>query len=157
MISFAEDTAIFYSGESWDFLKNAVEQDLKNVKKCFDSKLLTINYDKTYFLPITSLNSNLPSYKVLEIRERYKIIQISSAEKVKYLGIYIDNHLRWNIQIKSVVQKLKVLSYKFAQLKHILSIQHLKIVYKALVESIFKYGIIGWGGVGIKNLEPTIT
>ena len=153
MISFADDTAIYYSGDSWDSLKNTVEQDLKNVKKCFDSKLLTINYDKTYFLPITSLSSNLPPYKVLKIRERNKIIQISSAEKVKYLGIYVDNYLRWNVQIKSMVQKLRGLLYKFAQLKHILSIQHLKIVYKALIESILKDGIIDWGGLVVLNIQ----
>ena len=51
-----------------------------------------------------------------------------------------------------MVQKLRGLLYKFAQLKHILSIQHVKIVYKALVDSILRYGIIGWGGVGFKTL-----
>lgn len=153
MISFADDTAIFYSSKNWQTLKTTVEQDLKKVKTCFDSKLLTINYNKTYFLPVTSLSNNLPSYKVLDITDRNKTFQICSSEKVKYLGIYIDNHLRWNFQIQSMVQKLRGLLYKFKQLKQILNIQHLKVVYKALVESILRYGIIGWGGVGVTHIK----
>ncbi|KAJ8967703.1 hypothetical protein NQ317_004203 [Molorchus minor] len=101
--------------------------------------------------------NNLPPYQILQIGDLNKAIDITSAEKVKYLGIYIDRHLKWDFQIRSMVQKLRGLLYKFVQLKQILNISHLKIIYKALVESILSYGIIGWGGVGITYMRTLYT
>lgn len=154
MVSFADDTAIFYSADTWDYLKIKVENDLERIKTYFDSKLLTINYKKTHYLPFTSLSSNLPAYDTINIQGRSKNIIISSAEKAKYLGIYIDRHLKWHFQIRSVVQKLRGLIYKFRIISDIMEIKHIRVIYKALVESILRYGIIGWGGVGETHLKP---
>lgn len=52
------------------------------------------------------------------------------------------------------MNKLRGLIYKFKQLKEILKLDHLIALYKALVESIIRYGIIGWGGVGMTYLKP---
>lgn len=154
IISFADDTAIFYSSETWEMLKSIVEKDLKQIKNYFDSKILTINYNKTHYLPITSLAGNLPNYKSLQIRDGDKVLEIASAEKVKYLGIYIDQHLRWQFHIQALVQKLRGLIYKFRQLKQVLNIKELRTLYIALVESILRYGIIAWGGGGVTYLKP---
>lgn len=154
IVSFADDTAIHYSSENWASLKLIAEQDLKQIKTYFDSKILTINYEKTFFLPITSLSCNLPSYTELIIKTQSKDVLIRMAEKVKYLGIIIDSHLRWNYQVQSVVQKIRGMLYTFTQLKKVLHVEHLRAVYIALVESIIRYGIIGWGGVGNTFLHP---
>lgn len=52
--------------------------------------------------------------------------------------------------------KIRKLFYKFYQLRDILNIKLLKLVYNALVESILRYCIIIWGGSynnAIHNLE----
>lgn len=154
VVCFADDTAIFYRASSWLNLKNKVEKDMQKIKKYFDSKILTINYDKTYFLPISSYSNNLPNYQTIDIQDQNNTISIRSTKKVKYLGIYIDCHLRWNYQIQSIMQKLRGLAYKFKQIKPFMEIKHLKIIYTALVESILNYGIMGWGGVGQTYLKP---
>ncbi|KAJ8979460.1 hypothetical protein NQ317_006774 [Molorchus minor] len=46
---------------------------------------------------------------------------------IKYLGIYIDQHLRWDVHINKLVQKLRGIV--------------------PLFESHIRYGILGWGGV----------
>lgn len=154
IISFADDTVIFYEASSWEILKTIVERDLKQIKNAFDSLKLTINYNKTFYLPLTSYNCNLPNFNRLEIIQENKTIHINATEKVKYLGIYIDCHLRWQYQVQNVLQKARGLLHKFKQIKEILKTPHLIAIYKALVESILRYGIIGWGGVGVTYLTP---
>ena len=52
------------------------------------------------------------------------------------------------------MQTIRGLVYKFKQLKEILRLEHLITLYKAFVESIVSYGIIGWSGVGNTFLRP---
>lgn len=87
IISSADDTVIFYSAENWAQLKIKAEKDLAHIKEWFDHKLLTINYEKTYFLPFCSYKTSLPKYKVLNISDTEKI---ASSSKIKYLGIIIN-------------------------------------------------------------------
>lgn len=47
IVSFADDTAIYFKGNSWDEVRQTVEVDLKVIKDWFDENLLTINIDKT--------------------------------------------------------------------------------------------------------------
>lgn len=147
MISFADDTVIFYKGNTWEEVKRTAEKDLGRIKRLFDSKKLTINYEKTYYLPLSSYATSLPSFQALSVPNNSSVIEIKCAKQVKYLGIYIDAHLRWDKQVQWVAQKIRGLIYKMRQLKKFLGTHHLTLVYKALVESILRYGIVGWGGV----------
>lgn len=55
--------------------------------------------------------------------------------------------------MNALTTKIRKLSYAFKQLKYILNKNHIKIVYKALVESILTYGIIAWGAANKNNLN----
>lgn len=146
IISFADDTAIFYEASSWADLKIKVENDLKNLINWFDHKLLTINYKKTTYIPFSCNKRNSPDYDKLEIYSNDYLIEINSSDFTKYLGVYIDKHLRWDIHINTVAKTLRSLLYKFKFLNKILDVKQMKIIYHALVESRLSYGILGWGG-----------
>lgn len=154
IISYADDTALFYTMDSWMELKNSVEKDLKLIKRKFDNKLLTINYTKTFYVPFTSYNTNLPNFNKLTIIDDNNIFEIASTDKIKYLGVIIDTNLKWHHHINYTVQKLRGLVFKFKKLKPILKTEHLVTVYKALVKSIISYGIISWGGAGKTYMKP---
>lgn len=74
-------------------------------------------------------------------------MEITSAKTIKYLGITIDNHLKWDEHLNTLVKKLRSLLSKFKYLKQFFDIKYLEIMYYALVQSHLSYGIIGWGGV----------
>lgn len=148
VISFADDTAIFYEGENWESLKQMVENDFVKIKSWFDFKLLSLNIDKTVYVPFASYSSTLPKFKSLEIIDNVSSkFTIISKPFAKYLGIMVDCHLKWDLHINYVTQKLRVHIHLFKFLKEILNIKYLNIVYIALVEPHIRYGIIGWGGV----------
>jgi len=72
---------------------------------------------------------------------------------VKYLGIVIDQHLRWDLQIKNLIIKLRYLISRFKCLRTYLKVPDLSTLYYALVQSHLTYGISGWGGVNNFNIS----
>ena len=79
-----------------------------------------------------------------------------SPTQVKYLGIIVDQHLKWNKHISFLCNRLCKTIHKFSILRSYLPVNVLRIVYLALVQSIIQYGILGWGGIGKSNLTPLI-
>lgn len=152
IFSYADDTAVFYKDNSWDLLKNKVENDLVLFKNWFDSKILTINIKKTKYLPFALYLSGLPSFESLKIGTQH--IQIT--KNIKYLGVIIDHHLRWDHHIKSIINKLRCILFRYKEIKKYLPFCQLRSIYIALVESHLNYGIIAWGGalnIHMSNLE----
>lgn len=153
ILSFADDTVIFYSEDNWENLKTMAEKDFNRIKQWFDKNTLTMNIDKTKYLTFTSYKNNLPNLGPLKINAR---TSITEAESIKYLGIIIDRHLKWDLQINNIINKIRYLLSNFKHLKSYLDIKELKTLYFALVQSQLSYGIIAWGGVVdsyLKKLE----
>lgn len=95
IISFADDTAIFYKDISWTKLKETVEKDLQLIKNWFDYKLLTVNYNKTKYITFTCHNYNLPTFDNIQIitQNRTSIV-VEPADSIKYLGVPIHRQTR---------------------------------------------------------------
>ena len=158
IISFADDTAIFYQNADWTVLKEAVEADFINIVEFLNSKKLTINWKKTCYLPFTSYYKDLPGFSKLKITTDDQEYTIESVKNVKYLGIVMDSHLRWDGHINAVVGKLRFLINKFKYFRQIFNVEQLKILYYGLVQSHLVYGIVAWGGATnthLKRLEVT--
>lgn len=147
IITFADDTVVFYEDKSWNELKEKVESDFSMLKKWFNSKILTLNLQKTFFLPFASYKSSLPNYNSLEISDINTTTEITRADKIKYLGIYLDQHLKWDAHIDHLVKKLRCIIPCIKYLHSIVPLNSLRTIYHALVESHLLYGILGWGGV----------
>lgn len=157
IISFADDTVILYTSSSWEDLKLKIQSEMNNIIDWFNHKLLTVNFDKTVFLPITSYKNKLPQYNTLQIINHNKMITLKRTENVKYLGIIIDCHLRWNDHVNNTVNTIRTFLGRFRYLAKILPLHHLKMLYFALVDSRIAYGIIGWGGITNVYLEKLNT
>ena len=54
-------------------------------------------------------------------------------------------NLKWNDYIKLVINELRKIMYAFKNLTDILELKKLRVMYQALIESIFNYGISLWG------------
>lgn len=145
--SFADDTVVFYVGDTWNELKSIAEHDLGNIKTWFDQKLLSINFKKTKFIKFTCSGNNHPLPDDLVITSERTHYNIQATSDTNYLGIQVDQHLRWDTHVNNVIKKLRPVLFQFKQLKQILNVKYLKILYHALVESQLSYGIVGWGGI----------
>lgn len=99
---------------------------------------------KTYFMPICSGPNPLAKYNKLQLDGNHNIFLTS---KIKYLGIIIDAHIKWENQINFLVKKIAFLSYRF-KTKEILNTKSLVKLYLSLVQSHLVYRLLAWGRVG---------
>lgn len=67
---------------------------------------------------------------------------------MKYLGIFLDEGFAWKEHINYVTSKIRKLLYKFCELRNILPLKTLKIVYFPFIESVINYGLVVWGSAG---------
>lgn len=155
ILSFADDTVLLLKGEDWDGVSLLAERSLVRTKEWLDQNRLTLNVNKTCFIPFTI-------YKTSDIQISIKLhsaycgegqcnqsvdcVSLNRVECTSYLGVIIDQHLRWDVHIKSMVKRLNKFSYLFATLRPFLPVSVLKIVYFSFVQSVIQYGIVAWGG-----------
>jgi hypothetical protein len=157
ILSYADDTVVLCSAPTWDEVTDKATNSVTNLKEWFDVNLLSLNTDKTVFIPFTLTNrSPIPDIKVLAFKDstRESFAEISKTNETKYLGVIIDRNLNFKSQIKATVSRLRKTIYIFNNLKNILKPSLLKIVYYAFVHSVLVYGVTGWGGTYKTNLLP---
>ena len=66
----------------------------------------------------------------------------------------MTNFLNWNFQIEHISNKIASSFFAWSQIKNILPLNILLLVYSSLVRPHIEYGIVTWGGV--KNSELQI-
>lgn len=151
LISYADDTVVLFKGKNWEETKEKTQLGLDRIKHWLESFKLTLNLSKTSYMAFSITSANRPNFSHISINN----CSIQEVSHVKYLGIIIDKHLKWNYHINHLTQKIRKLVYKFYLLRSILNRQLLITIYKALIESIIRYGILVWGGMyknGIQKL-----
>lgn len=164
IIAYADDTAIVFTGNSWDEAYEAAEQGLCKIREYLDDGLLTLNIKKTSFITFTLTSVDQPQKNYLLVHSQNCLVnnicqncpKINRISYAKYLGINVDQHLRWKEHIDLVKKKIRSMFHKFYQLREFLEKNLLITLYYSLVESILRYCIIVWGSSFnniIKSLE----
>lgn len=162
IFSYADDTALVFSGPSWNEVKKESERGLARVAQWLESNLLTLNTNKTNYICFSIYNKaqqgkefDLKIHKCNTKFDRHcDCPTIDSVDKTKYLGVIIDQRLSWHPQIEIVAGRVRKLVWIFGILRHIASIDLLKKIYTSLAQSIISYCIPIWGGASkTKYLE----
>lgn len=149
MISYADDTALIFNGDNWNETKQKVVKGLRTVKNWLESYKLTLNVEKTNYIAFSLTNANRPDFTNIQISNNSCINEV---EHTKYLGIVVDRFLKWNMHIDCLTNKIRKLIHKFYLLREFMSRRMLVTIYKSLVESLIRYGILVWGGMYITGL-----
>ena len=133
---FADDTNIFYSSKDIKDLETVMNNELKNIFRYCATNKLSINLKKTNYMIISSK----PSAK-----NRINIFGIEQKEYIKYLGVYINNNLKWTEHIKHVNNKIAKNIGILRKLRYFAPLRLLKQLYHSFVYPYFTYGIMSWG------------
>lgn len=145
IISYADDTIVLFSGHTWEDTKEMVQNGISQVKNWLDMYQLSLNVDKTKYIAFSITNANRPDFHTINITNVGD--DIKQTDCIKYLGVVIDQNIKWDNHIDYLTTKVRKLIYKFYQIREILSKKIMILVYKALAESLFRYGILVWGGL----------
>ena len=95
---FADDTNIFYSSKDPEQLQRVINKELGNVLKYCTANKLSINFKKTHYMLITS-----PRKKV---DVQVSACDIEQKSQIKYLGVFIDDCLKWDAQLQYINNKI---------------------------------------------------
>ena len=142
-ILYADDTSVVYVGDDLHRLVAHVNNKLSLISEWCKFNKLSLNPEKSEFIFITSRKScNLP---VIQI-DGNAIKQVNSA---KYLGVFIDDHLKFHAHIEMVERKLAQFCGVSYRLKNHFNRSTALKFYYSCVYSAFNYCISVWGGVSI--------
>ena len=89
---FADDTNMFYSSKDSEELQSVVNEELGKVLKFCAANMLSTNFKKTNYMIITS-----PKKKT---NIKITVCSIEQKSQIKYLGVFIDEHLKWDGQLQ---------------------------------------------------------
>lgn len=161
IFSYADDTAVVFTGESWDYVHKVAEAGLSKVNTWLKQNLLTLNTSKTNYICFGIYNSSQPKMSNLRIHDcnclGNNYCDCPSIEKVaftKYLGVIIDQRLSWHQHLELTTSRIRKLIYTFKNLRHVAERDLLNQIYLALGQSILTYCIYIWGGATkVKFLE----
>jgi len=155
IVSYADDTVLLLKAKTWSELNNNANADINELKMWFDNNVLTLNTKKTHYIPFFIKKNKTPSEINIKIHSvsnsaphhcNLLCKNIESKSSIKYLGITIDQCLKWLPHITILKNRIRKLTYIFSSLRYILNEQLLRMTYFAFCQSIIQYGIIGWGG-----------
>ena len=99
-------------------------KNLTLLKYCAANKL-SINFKKTNYMIITT-----PRKKT---NIKITTCNIEQKSQIKYLGVYIDEHLQWDAQLKHVNNKITKNMGILYKLRYFVSINTLKQLYYTLI------------------------
>ena len=85
----------------------------------------------------------------LNINKRY----IKQVSEFKYLGIILDNKLKWQNHIDYLCIKLSKAAGMIYKLKNVAPNSVTKMVFYSIVDSHLRYGITSYGSAGSTALE----
>jgi hypothetical protein len=157
IISFADDTALTFTGQSWEDVRRTAENGLRVAQSWLDEHLLTLNTGKSVLMTFSTNALTQPqtmqSIKIHKVNCNCKNLvnschcpEIHKKDEVKYLGILMDPHLRWKNHINNMCLKLKFLIFKFYQIRQLNNSEIAKLIYFSYAQSVIQYGIRAWGG-----------
>ena len=162
IVSFADDTALAFTGSTWDEVFDAAQRGFNTVRGWLHQNILTLNVDKTKYICFSirhdiKLNKNLniiPHECVFE--DSCNCSSLERVKSIKYLGVTIDCSLNFKEHVKHMCGRVRKLIYIFKKLRHIAEPKLMKQIYFALCQSLLTYCITTWGGTAkttIKSIE----
>ncbi|KAL1448087.1 hypothetical protein WDU94_015636 [Cyamophila willieti] len=152
---YADDTVVCYTSDTWEETHNTATTDLTNLGNWYSSMSLKINFDKTNYMTFAIDKRGLPPTSTLQLTlAPNDIITLERLTKTRYLGILIDQHLKWTDHVNQLKSKLRHLMYVFSNLKCVCSKALLREIYFAMVQSLTQYCIVAWGGAYSNLMTP---
>lgn len=157
IFSYADDTAVVVTGDSWSDVKTQAEDSLAKIAKWLNANLLTLNTSKTNFMCFSIQDRYQPDTS-FQIKIHHcdhdggssgrdcGCPVINKVTTTKYLGVMLDQRLNWHSHIDLVSSRLRKLIWIFKELRHIADKKLLTDIYVALAQSITIYCITLWGG-----------
>jgi len=154
LILFADDTNIFLADHNLKRLVDNLNQELTCVNNWFMANKLSLNIDKTNYILFTNRQKKIDSSELTVLLNGKSVNRVVST---KFLGVVIDEHLKWSYHISSVESKVAKNVGLLAKLKYVLPRPLLLMLYNSLILPYLSYCSIIWANENNINKLKKIT
>ena len=138
---YADDTTLFITGNNITEIKNVANEEMVHIANWFKSNKLTLNINKTFFMVSHSIMSITP-----QIDLNFNGFSLKQVNEIKFLGITIDNTLKWRSHINEIRTKLSKIIGVTYKIRDYLNTDNLKQIYFSLAYPHLLYCCAVWGG-----------
>lgn len=161
IISYADDTVILLSDNSWQEVFNAAQIAFNTVSKWLTDNVLTLNTDKTKYMTFSIRNSGRPKDDFHLVAHNCKLFdpgrcscnRLQRTDHIKYLGVTLDSHLNFSKHFALLSGRIRKLMPVFKTLRHIAEAKLVRQIYYALCQSLISYCITSWGGAPATTIK----
>ena len=127
---------MFYASYNLHNLESVMNEEFKSVVKYCAIKKLFINFSKTNYILVSSST----------LSGSIHVNNIKIKSQVKYLGVFIDQHLHWGSQIKHINNKLANNIGIITKLRYYVNLHTMKQLYYSFTYPyLITYAITSWG------------
>ena len=126
---------MFYASNNLYNFESVMNKEFKSVVKYCAINKLFINFSKTNYFLVSSSR--------LSVSINVNNIKIKS--QIKYLGVYIDQHLHWRPQIKHINNKLAKNRGIITKLRYYVNLPTVKQLYYSFTHPYLTYAVTSWG------------
>ena len=102
-------------------------------------------------MPLNSQKHNPTLFKLIVNNH-----SVSPEDKLKYLGVLLDNKLSWTPHVQKMKTQLSRACGVFTKLKHYTTQSVLKVVYNSLIDPYLNSSILGWSRSSNATIQPLI-
>jgi len=121
---FADDTNIIFTHSNPTVFEVEINKLFDKVIVWFQTNLLSLNLNKTYFTQFPSKTNHAPTINV-----GHKSDLILSVGLTKFLGLSLDSSLSWKPHIDQLSSKLNSAYYIIRSLKLLVPLETLRLIY----------------------------
>ena len=146
---YADDTVIYYSHKNVKEVENVLNKELNSLEAWMNNNNLKINYDKTVCMLLGTHNM-LKKQALLNIKINEQ--QLSQVKSFKYLGVHVDEKLKWDVHIEQTRNKLSKMVNYLGRLRQFVNMSELKLIYNSIILPHFDYGDVVWQSASSKSL-----
>ena len=151
---FADDTHLFTSGDNIEEMYEVANQELISIAEWLKVNKLSLNVKKTHYMVFSGANSVPPLIRPNKLKIEGE--EISEVSKTKFLGVIIDNKLKWQHHIMYISSKISKGLGVILKARKFLNTDSLKNLYYAFVYSYLLYCNHVWGNASMCYLNKLI-
>ena len=138
---YADDATIYFSHKNPQEVKEVLERELEAIAVWIEQNKLRMNAAKTQLMV---LNRRRRQKEVEEFTVQHRGECIRSKHEVRYLGVVVDEDLKWKKHIQEVRKKCFIGLSQMRRISQFLPLHSRKSLYNALVLPHIDYCCVIW-------------
>ena len=146
---FADDTSIYYSNSDIKQLEFVLNSELRKLDIWMKSNKLSVNISKTNDIIFRPRQKKINLNLVIQ----YNNQMITQKQYIKFLGVYIDEHLSWKEHINYICNKIAKSVGIIYRSRYLLSSATRLSLYYTLIYPYLTYCNIVWSSTYVTNLN----